>query len=819
MMKSCCAVDKRQSQRATESIPSPSSPLPSAPSPFGSGEHEFLSRNYNESFQRSLLRIRSLTPNTRREDRIAAYASVAHLAEDFQYTVQTYGRIIISEVYLPPEEKTVKTTKVGGIAGGDKYLVGNVLFKFAVDSSNIFGGDDAMAIKVAGHELKGVSAAFNAWLPDFSVPLLSLVDYRGFRLIGMTLLPISRDTLVYGSCDAGRTIVQKASPEIVEALERLAKRLNLRDHPLGGDGRYRMPVPVDLEVHHSEADGRTYLLDFSRMLPPQAPHRGSPGISYLYRLLRLELVQKYPVPLCADGFSPFLRLNPKGEESEELKAEVKAIHTDLRDATLHLTQQVIPEFARILQALSDPLRREVNLIHELHYHGINVRYLYAVLKHLTPEEKYWRARILVEMISRVIKDLANILLRSSMRQFCYAGEGIYRREVVRFLNQVVDSGKKGEKWWSELLLPALMTKFNIPPEDFENINFRELVFEVTHEAKLGEPRCLILLRLTELLGLRYSQGLYQELKEGTSDLFQFRNPIDETDVTKMKERIHQLNIISHSKGFLLRMKGIWSKDPLERERLLTLAADCFHEAISVYPHSTVSLRNYGDVLALIRRHGLAEHVYRRCIEINPRDTNTHFKFACFLDLQGRYLEAEEHFLQSLEANPRHSNVACVYADFLMLIRGDLAAAERFYQLAIDSDESNKAALNNMGILQVFSGVQPQAEKLLRRACTNERGLDTPRRFLNLATFYSDTLQNADLGLSVYEEYESMHKSSLKMSSGEHRAFDPNEFLTLSSDDDEDFMAGAYCYGGPVPTRDEDAFYENDDSPADFGDYL
>lgn len=60
-------------------------------------QEEYLSRDYNEAFQRGLLQIKNLSPNTRREERMEAYSRMAHLGEDFRYTVQTYGRIIISE--------------------------------------------------------------------------------------------------------------------------------------------------------------------------------------------------------------------------------------------------------------------------------------------------------------------------------------------------------------------------------------------------------------------------------------------------------------------------------------------------------------------------------------------------------------------------------------------------------------------------------------------------------------------------------------------------------------------------------------------------
>jgi len=39
------------------------------------------------------------------------------------------GMIIINKVNLPPEKKTVKPTNLGGVAGGTKFIVNNILFK------------------------------------------------------------------------------------------------------------------------------------------------------------------------------------------------------------------------------------------------------------------------------------------------------------------------------------------------------------------------------------------------------------------------------------------------------------------------------------------------------------------------------------------------------------------------------------------------------------------------------------------------------------------------------------------------------------------
>lgn len=77
---------------------------------------------------------------------------------------QSYGKIIISERYLPVTQKTIKPTSLGGIAGGEKYICQNILYKFAVDtdiSDNstpmwMYGGrekSDRLAAKGAAHDL------------------------------------------------------------------------------------------------------------------------------------------------------------------------------------------------------------------------------------------------------------------------------------------------------------------------------------------------------------------------------------------------------------------------------------------------------------------------------------------------------------------------------------------------------------------------------------------------------------------------------------------------------------------------------------------
>ena len=197
--------------------------------------------------------------------------------------------------------QTIKPVmSVGGRAGGEKYLVNNIMFKFAVDTHGMFRGSDYAAAKVcvcvcvcelamssmfsillcltyplfssspslslfplsslslspspshsffplslllpslspspkvAGHDLTGLIFYQNCNISELSFPLMSLLDFQGFRLIALSVLPIDPlVTIRYGSNDAGKTVYCE---EPFGTLMSLASQvLNLKSHFCGRD--------------------------------------------------------------------------------------------------------------------------------------------------------------------------------------------------------------------------------------------------------------------------------------------------------------------------------------------------------------------------------------------------------------------------------------------------------------------------------------------------------------------------------------------------------------------------------------------------------
>jgi hypothetical protein len=141
------------------------------------------------------------------------------------FIAQIYGKIIISEVFLPLKYRTIKPfMDIGGNAGGEKYIYNGILFKFATDWKKIYDGDQ-MAMKAASHELLSLVRIQECHVDGVYTPLMTLVrslriknkqyiligitqiDYLGFRLTAVSLLPISNKTIVYGSSDGGVYVI------------------------------------------------------------------------------------------------------------------------------------------------------------------------------------------------------------------------------------------------------------------------------------------------------------------------------------------------------------------------------------------------------------------------------------------------------------------------------------------------------------------------------------------------------------------------------------------------------------------------------------
>lgn len=248
--------------------PAPVAARPAPPKPAADG-----SRDWNEEFQQSIAEFRSVLRNEGQTSThvLQACHDLYQLSLDFIATAQDIGRTIIEEVSIPAPTKTIKPANVGGIAGGEKYVVKGIFFKFAIDAFGVYGGDE-FAQKAAGHELAGLKAYYNCTIDGLNTPFMLLMDYRGYRLIATTKLPLSSASLIYGSADGGIT-VHKDDNVMNEMMKQAAAKLNIKPHVVGMRNQTdTLYAPTDIEGHKG-GDGRYYVLDTARICPPEPVHK------------------------------------------------------------------------------------------------------------------------------------------------------------------------------------------------------------------------------------------------------------------------------------------------------------------------------------------------------------------------------------------------------------------------------------------------------------------------------------------------------------------------------------------------------------------
>ena len=75
-------------------------------------------------------------------------------------------------------------------------------------------------MKSASHELKSLMRFYGS--STLRVPLMCIIDYHGYRLVAMSILPLKE--LLYGSGDAGAHI--KADPGVHSLMGEVCKRVS-----------------------------------------------------------------------------------------------------------------------------------------------------------------------------------------------------------------------------------------------------------------------------------------------------------------------------------------------------------------------------------------------------------------------------------------------------------------------------------------------------------------------------------------------------------------------------------------------------------------
>eukprot|EP00941_MAST-03F_sp_MAST-3F-sp1_P005301 g5301.t1 len=481
----------------SSTIPDPNNHSESEVSPTISISH-VSPHSFNARFQAALD-----LPASTRTLRVQKYRRLTEITHDFIFLARTYAKVIIAEQFLPPDSRTIKgdTQSIGGLAGGEKFIVGDIFFKVAKGSA-LYNGSYEFGAKALTSELLGTQHAFNAGVKGLHFALQTVIDFLGYRLLAQALLPIgtltanNNKSIQLGSSDALWTMYSGDNNLSKQTLE-LSRALNLQSHTVieRSTGKVHMVhTAADVEGHLSQTDGRAYLVDLARLFPPESPdgaihHRycpqlaGMEGAGLFCRLLRPELVAVHAQSLSSDAFTAF------GKGDRNYAEHCKNVH----DATLSLVREVIPRVAREFasSASMDGGMLDPFCVGEmLHKRGINLRHLGLLRAHVPHECTSLRRTLLVEMTARSLKQFMRqrqrILIRYELRvsdqrcrDFCADPQAMY--------NTIFCDSPTSNQFWQSVVEREILSRFSWLALDISEIgNVRALCLEDPHRAILFE---------------------------------------------------------------------------------------------------------------------------------------------------------------------------------------------------------------------------------------------------------------------------------------------------------------------------------------------
>jgi len=215
------------------------------------GAHN-LDRNWNGEFQ-GLYDQPAFNPHEIRE----ANAQKDKLFAEFKSFASAVAQALVDQLSKPRDQWIIQPLdQQMGIAGGEKFIVGQLFCKFARDDKGIYGSDE-LAIKMAKNEIRNTNAVLQIGVFQLHFSLMACHRVRGHAVITTALLPIDpRQSLVYGSNDGGKTVVLRNS-EMTEMVNRVADQLGLLSHAVRGQpSDMKLSIGADCEGHVSAEDGR-----------------------------------------------------------------------------------------------------------------------------------------------------------------------------------------------------------------------------------------------------------------------------------------------------------------------------------------------------------------------------------------------------------------------------------------------------------------------------------------------------------------------------------------------------------------------------------
>jgi hypothetical protein len=346
----------------------------------------------------------------------------------------------------------------------------------AVYEDGLHEREVAFANSVVRHELHSLQMVNEQREVPVYTTLMSVLEYKGFRVLAYWALPLSADTLMLREVEGDPAIVTDPALSVCRAL---AEHFGFMiDYPNRINGRPTC-LHTGLEVHAIDSDLVTltgeqaararllprgfYLTAMSDMLPQYSLDLSDP----VPKRLRPEYFKSY----CSDNCQTL----PNADNYPEKTAA----------ALKYLLGPVIESLLKDLESLKILPVDSIEWTNIIHSRGINISllgelYKRSTLPHITEH-------VLIEMIARTFKCILADQLRLAIRHFrqvqALKVEQELRSIVLEWIEQLLVQ-QRG-RWIDELLIPVIEVKFrtHLEPEIFRQLPRQVLFYAMQHHVR------------------------------------------------------------------------------------------------------------------------------------------------------------------------------------------------------------------------------------------------------------------------------------------------------------------------------------------------
>ncbi|KAG7036572.1 Clustered mitochondria protein [Cucurbita argyrosperma subsp. argyrosperma] len=626
----------------------------------------------------------------------------------------------------------------------------------------------------ANNDLKGTKAYQEADVPGLYNLAMAIIDYRGHRVVAQSVLPgilqgDKSDSLLYGSVDNGKKINwnEDFHAKVLEA----AKRLHLKEHSvLDGSGNvFKLAAPVECKGIVG-SDDRHYLLDIMRVTPRDANYTG-PGSRFC--ILRPELITAFCQAQAADQLKS--KVVPEGdsvvdssevadagkqeevsavasddtskdEKTEDLKEssqsqilfnpnvftefklsgnqeEIEADEGNVREASMFLTNVVLPKFIQDLCTLEVSPMDGQTLTEALHAHGINVRYIGKVAEGTRHLPHLWdlcsneiAVRSAKHILKDVLRDTEDHDLGMALSHFfnCFFGSCQVlatkaatntqsrnpKKDQVGHHHSSGNNSRGQARWKGRAHAKKSQSSYMSVSSDslWSDIrNFAKLKyqFDLPDDARSCVRKVSVVRNLCHKVGITVAARKY-DLSSSA--------PFQTSDILNLQP------VVKHSVPVCSEAKDLVETGKLKlAEGMLSEAYALFSEAVSILQQVTgpmhrevanccrylaMVLYHAGDMAGAIVQQHKELIINERCLGLDHPDTaHSYGNMALFYHGLNQTELALRHMsrallLLSLSSGPDHPDVAATFINVAMMYQdiGKMNTALRYLQEALKKNE-------------------------------------------------------------------------------------------------------------------------------------